>query len=79
MDNKLDLYYQNRFAMFSSNGWKELMADVTNMYRASNALDGATKDNFEFKQGELNVMKWLLTLEQTTKTSYEGIENDESS
>ena len=55
------------------------MADVTIMYRASNTMDGATKDNFEFKQGELNVMKWLLTLEQTTKTSYEGIENDESS
>lgn len=73
MDNDLEKYYQNRFILFTSDGWKDLITDVQNMREATNHLNGATVENLRFKQGELSVMDWLLSLEEISHKAHEEL------
>ena len=73
MDKELDVYYQNRFQMFATQGWKDLIEDISNMEKAHNNLNGATVETLAHKQGELAMMQWLLTLESVSEQSYEDL------
>lgn len=75
MDVELQRYYESRFDMFSHPAWKDLMVDVQNMLSASNTLDGATPENVKFKQGEIAMMRWLVSLQKTTEDAYEELNN----
>ena len=75
MDLELQRYYEARLDMMSSKGWSDLMEDVTEMLKATDTLSGVTPDNFRFKQGEISIMKWLLTLKETSNTAYEELKS----
>ena len=78
MDPALQKYYEERLSMMGSIGWKQLMEDVNEMYEATNRLDGVTVDNFHFKQGELSIMRWLLSLKNVSEQTYEGLQNEDN-
>lgn len=61
MDIALQKYYESRFEMFAHPAWKDLMEDVQNMMDATNTLSGVTPENVGFKQGEVSIMRWILT------------------
>ena len=73
MDLKLQQYYENRFELFSTDGWRDLMEDVQAMLDATNNLNGVTVDNLGFKQGEVSIMRWLLTLKEVSEKAYEEL------
>ena len=73
MDLELEKYYLKRFDMFSHPAWKDLMEDVQNMMDATNTLSGVTPENVGFKQGEVSIMRWMLTLQKTTEESYKDL------
>ena len=75
MDLELEKYYLKRFDMFSHPAWKDLMEDVQNMMDATNTLSGVTPENVGFKQGEVSIMRWILTLQKTTEESYKDLTN----
>lgn len=75
MDVKLQRYYEDRFDLFAHPAWGELMEDVQCMLDASNTLDGATPENIRFKQGEVAMMRWMLTLKKTTEEAYKELTN----
>jgi len=75
MDLELQKYYESRFDMFSHPAWKDLMEDVQNMMDATNTLSGVTPENVGFKQGEVSIMRWMLTLQKTTEESYKELTN----
>lgn len=76
MDLKLQRYYEDRFEMMGTQGWKDLMEDVAEMLKASDTLSGATVDNLRFKQGEISIMRWLLTLKEMSDKAYEDLKNE---
>lgn len=76
MTPELQKYYEDRFAMMATPGWKALMEDVQNMQDATNTLDGATLDNLQFRQGEVSLMRWLLTLKDVSEKTYEELKNE---
>lgn len=59
--------------MFSTDAWKDLVEDVREMLASTNTLDGATPENVGFKQGEVSIMRWLLSLPEMTETAYEEL------
>lgn len=74
MDYELQAYYENRFSMFSSKGWKDLIEDVTKMRDATDTLQGAsTIEELHFKKGELSIMNWILSLEDSSKEFYDQL------
>ena len=71
MTPELQKYYEARFDMFASQGWQDLMEDVAKMREATDTVSGLT-DLLKLgtRQGELNIMYWLLTLKDVSEETY---------
>ena len=78
MDLMLQRYYEDRESMVASQGWKDLMTDVKEMMAATNTLSGVTVDTLQFKQGEVSIMRWLLSLAEVSAEAYEELKRDEN-
>ncbi len=76
MSPELQKYYEDRFDMFAHPGWHDLMDDVQEMLKATNTLSGVTPENLRFKQGEISIMQWLLTLKSTSESAFEELQNE---
>ena len=72
-----DRFIEDRLAMMESDGWLDLIADLENIQ--TNVVDIDTmsdeKDLWEAK-GQLTILRFLLTLENTTKITLEQSEQD---
>ncbi len=73
MTPELQRYYEDRLDMMSSKAWADLMEDVSAMLKATDTLSGATVDNLRFKQGEVSMMQWLLSLKEVSENAYEDL------
>lgn len=78
MTSELQKYYESRLSMMSSDAWKDLMDDVADMIKATDTLSGVTMDNMRFKQGELSIMKWLISLRDVSENAYEELKSEKS-
>ncbi len=77
MTPELQKYYEDRLEMMSSQAWKDLMVDVQKMYDTTNQLHNANLDNFQIRQGELNIMRWVLSIKEISETAYEDLQNED--
>lgn len=75
MDEHLKRYYEDRFEMFSSQGWKDLIEDVEKMKQTTNSIVGLDEKKLFFRQGELSIIQWLLGLEDISKAVFEELKN----
>ena len=70
-------FIEDRLAMMESEGWLDLIADLKNIQ--TNVVDIDTmsdeKDLWSAK-GQLTILRFLLTLENTTKITLEQSEQD---
>jgi hypothetical protein len=76
LDRELQDYYEERFSTMSSKGWKDLIEDVENMYEATNQI--SSTDNFEGfhkRKGQLDILQWILSLQQVSEQAYEELQN----
>ncbi len=67
-----DRFIKDRLAMMESEGWLDLIADLETIQEGVVNIDTMTdeKDLWEAK-GQLNILRFLLTLENTTKIAME--------
>ena len=74
MDKELQEYYEARFDMMSSKGWKDLLVDVEKMIEERNNLM-ATKslEELNLRKGQLDVLYWIKTLKQLSEESWEQL------
>ena len=72
MDKELQEYYEARFDMMSSKGWKDLLIDVEKMIEERNNLM-ATKslEELNLRKGQLDVLYWIKTLKQLSEEAWE--------
>ena len=73
MNKELEDYYVERFKMFETKGWKDLMEDLRRAADSTNRLDGVTVDTLMFKQGELSVLRWMLSLKEMSETVFDEL------
>ena len=77
MDRELQDYYENRFGLFGTKGWKELIEDVEKIKESVDSLRGAdTLEQLYFKKGELSILNWLLNLEDSSKEVYDQLQEE---
>ncbi len=76
MTPELRQYYEDRLSMMGTKAWSDLMDDVQTMLKAMDTLSGVKPDNLLFKQGELNMMRWLLSLKDVSEKSYEELQRE---
>ena len=78
LDKDLQEYYEERFDMMATKGWKDLVADIELMMDERNSLM-ATKslDELNFRKGQLDVLHWIRTLKQLSEEAWEQLNNDQ--
>jgi hypothetical protein len=78
LDKDLQEYYEARFDMMATKGWKDLVADIELMMDERNSLM-ATKnfDELNFRKGQLDVLHWIRTLKQLSEEAWEQLNNDQ--
>ena len=74
---QLQKYYEDRLSMCASDAWKDLMDDVMDMLAATNTLDGVTPENMRYKQGEVSIMRWMLSLKEISEQAYEQLKESD--
>ena len=72
-----DRFIEDRLAMMESEGWLDLIADLGTIQEGVVNIDTMTdeKDLWEAK-GQLAILRFILTLENTTKITMEQSNED---
>ena len=78
MTPELQRYYESRLDMMGSEAWNDLLTDVREMLAATNTLDGVTPENMRYKQGEISIMRWILSLKEISEQAYEQLRIDDA-
>jgi hypothetical protein len=70
----LQKYYEERFSMFSQQGWLDLMEDVDKMLDSLNNISTIEDGNaLQFRKGELSILLWVRNLKQISELAYEAL------
>jgi hypothetical protein len=74
MDKELQKYYEERFSMMGSQGWKDLLEDVDNMLTSLNNISVVQDEkDLMFKKGEASILIWLKNLKEVSERAYEEL------
>ena len=74
MNQELQKYYDERFSMMSTEGWKQLLEDIDNMIEPLNNIATISDEkSLQFRKGELSILTWLKNLKQVSERAYEDL------
>ena len=74
MNPELQKYYEDRFDLFSRQGWADLMEDVdTMLIPLNNVSTIADEKSLQFRKGEISILIWLKTLKSVSEQAYEEL------
>ena len=78
MDKELQEYYEARFDMMSTKGYKDLLADVERMIdERNNLMATQSLEDLNFRKGQLDVLHWIRTLKKLSEEAWEQLNNEE--
>ena len=79
MNKELETYFDNYFAMFRSEGWKQLISDLRGNVEQINSVE-FTEDgnNLYFRKGQLAILGTLFNLETQIDNAKEQAESDDT-
>lgn len=79
MDKELQEYYEARFEMMSTKGYKDLLADVEVMIdERNNLMATQSLEDLNFRKGQLDVLHWIRTLKKLSEEAWEQMNNEEN-
>lgn len=74
MNKELQTYYEERFSMMATEGWRELLEDIDNMIEPLNNISTIEDErSLQFRKGELSILTWLKNLKQVSERAYEDL------
>lgn len=79
MTPELAEYYEERFSMMSTTGWKQLVEDVEELKKSYELVSNVkSPDDLYFRKGQLDIIYWLLNLKEISEQSYEDLQREET-
>ena len=79
MDKQLEKYYEERFSMMTTVGWKQFIEDVQGIFDAVNKVAPIQNEiDLFFRKGQLDILQWILTLKESSEQAYEALQKDSS-
>ena len=74
IDQETEQYYNTYFDLFRTDGWKQLIEELTQNALVINSVE-ATKDanDLYLRKGQLNVLAYLINFETTTNNNYDEL------
>ena len=77
MEKDLDKYYEDRFDMMATPGWKDLMEDADKMsIQYNNLFEVSNEAELNFKKGQIDILLWLLSLKETSEQAWMELQED---
>jgi hypothetical protein len=74
MEKELQKYYEERFSMMGSVGWKDLTIDIESMIDSLNNIGSITDEKtLHFRRGEMSILVWLKNLRGVSEQAYEEL------
>ena len=74
MDRDDEAYYNSYFDMFRTDGWKQLIGELTqNAATINNVTVFNDTQDLYFRQGQLEVLLYLLQFEDSINNSYDDL------
>jgi len=74
MNPELQTYYEERFSMMATQGWRELMEDVDKMIEPLNNISTiAYEKSLQFRKCEYSILIWLKNLKQVSERAFEDL------
>jgi hypothetical protein len=77
MSPELQKYYEDRFSMMSSNAWKQLIEDLVEMRKQYENIRNSDKDTIEFRKGQVDILDYIIGLEDLSEEAYEELKREE--
>ena len=69
--------FEDRLSMCSSDGWKDLLEELTEFKNALNNVNGiSTVEELHIRKGKLELIQWFESLYAVTSDTYEGLKNE---
>ena len=78
MDKELQKYYEDRFTMFTTKGWKDLLVDIEKIKSSIKVEDIPDEKTLFARRGELRIMNWILTLKDVSEQTYKDLDNEDT-
>ena len=79
MTPELQKYYESRLSMMSTQSWVDLMEDIEVMLKSTDTLSGiADAKALHVRQGEVSMMRWMLSLADTSEKAYEQLKDEDA-
>lgn len=74
MDKELIKYYEDAFSMMSTDGWKDLMEDISQIKNTYDKLSSVTETHpLDFRRGQVDILEWLLGLKGLYEKTYDEL------
>lgn len=74
MNKELQIYYEERFSMMATQGWRDLMEDIDKMIEPINNISTIVDEKgLQFRKGELSILIWLKNLKQVSEQAFEDL------
>lgn len=79
MTPEIQKYYEERFSMMSTEGWKNFIEDIVELKKAYDDITRVNSiESLYFKQGQLDILNFVITLKDISEAAYEGLKNEEA-
>lgn len=77
MKPELQKYYEARFDMMASQGWKDFIEDIQNMVNSYDKVERikAVEDLY-FTKGQLDILNWVINLQETSSEAYKELSDE---
>lgn len=77
MSPELQKYYEARFDMMASQGWKDFIEDIQNIVTSYDKVERikAVEDLY-FTKGQLDILNWIINLQETSSEAYKELSDE---
>lgn len=76
MEPELQKYYEGQFSMMASQGWLDLLEDLSKFRTSINELSTVTDaQQLFFRQGQLDILDLVLTRRSACEKAYEELQS----
>lgn len=76
MSPELQQYYEDRFSMMSTKAWKQLIEDILDIRTQYENIRTCDKDTIEFRKGQVDILDYIIGLQDLSEKAYEELKNE---
>ena len=76
MSPELQQYYEDRLSMMSTKAWTQLIEDLQVMLENYQDIRNCDKDTVEFRKGQVDILDYIIGLQDLSEKAYEELKNE---